>query len=210
MSIQRTDEWWTERLGYATASRVKDIIAVGKSGPSTSRQNYLTQLVYERLNGKPYDEGPKTQAMERGIALEATARKEYGQREMVEVEEVGFLKHPRILFTGASPDGRIGSRGVVEFKCPNSFYHLEAWELQKVVGPYSAQVQWEIECAEADWCDWVSYDDRARADVAYVCIRVMRNEEEIKKLRQKIGVFLDEVAQRVDVIERLIAERAAR
>ncbi len=49
---QGTTEWFMARLGKVTASRVSDIIAKTKSGYSTSRQNYLAQLVVERLTQK--------------------------------------------------------------------------------------------------------------------------------------------------------------
>jgi hypothetical protein len=50
---QRTDAWHQLRVGKVTASRVADIIAKTKSGPSASRENYLAQLVCERMTGKP-------------------------------------------------------------------------------------------------------------------------------------------------------------
>ena len=52
MTEQRTEEWFTQRLGKVTASRVGDVIAKTKSGPSASRDNYATQLVLERLTNK--------------------------------------------------------------------------------------------------------------------------------------------------------------
>ena len=49
---QRSDEWFQTRLGKVTASRISDVIAKTKTGVSTSRYNYLIQLVSERLTGK--------------------------------------------------------------------------------------------------------------------------------------------------------------
>ena len=43
--IQGTDAWKMLRLGKVTASRVKDIIAITKSGYATSRDKYMTQLL---------------------------------------------------------------------------------------------------------------------------------------------------------------------
>ena len=47
--IQGTEEWKMLRLGKVTASRVKDIVAITKTGYSTSRDKYMTQLLLERL-----------------------------------------------------------------------------------------------------------------------------------------------------------------
>ena len=52
---QQTEEWYSARLGKVTASRVADVIAKTKSGYSTSRANYMAELVCERLTGKKGD-----------------------------------------------------------------------------------------------------------------------------------------------------------
>ena len=49
---QRTPEWHEARLGRVTASRVADMVAKTKSGYSTSRANYMAELLCERLTGK--------------------------------------------------------------------------------------------------------------------------------------------------------------
>lgn len=53
--VQGTPEWFAARLGKVTASRVADVIARTKTGYSTSRTNYLAQLVAERLTGTVED-----------------------------------------------------------------------------------------------------------------------------------------------------------
>ena len=50
--IQGSAEWFAARLGKVTASRVADITATTKSGYSTSRANYMAQLIAERLTGE--------------------------------------------------------------------------------------------------------------------------------------------------------------
>ena len=59
---QRSPEWYAARLGKVTASRVADLMAKTKSGYSTSRANYMAELICERLTGKPtegYTNGAK-------------------------------------------------------------------------------------------------------------------------------------------------------
>ena len=51
MMEQRTEEWYAARLGKVTASRVADIVAKTKTGYSTSRANYMAELICERLTG---------------------------------------------------------------------------------------------------------------------------------------------------------------
>ena len=63
--LQRSDEWFAARAGKVTASRVADLMAKTKSGYSASRQNYMAQLICERLTGKPADSFTSA-AMQRG------------------------------------------------------------------------------------------------------------------------------------------------
>ncbi len=64
--LQQTDDWFANRLGKVTASKVKDVMAKGRGGaPSATRQNYMMQLLCERLTGKR-DEGYTNAAMQRG------------------------------------------------------------------------------------------------------------------------------------------------
>ena len=117
--LQGTPEWFEQRRGKVTASRIADLMAKTKSGYSTSRQNYLMQLLCERLTGK-VEEGYKSTAMQRGNDLEAEARNWYQLETGESVEEVSFIDHPEINFAGASPDGLVGAEGLIEIKCPNT------------------------------------------------------------------------------------------
>ena len=109
---QRTPEWQAARLGKATASRIADIVARTKSGYSTSRANYAAQLVCERLTGVAA-ESYVSAAMQWGLEKEPEAQRLYAFEHDIEVREVGFLDHPSIAMSGASPDGlarRVWSR----------------------------------------------------------------------------------------------------
>ena len=54
---QRSEEWHEARLGKVTASRVADMMAKTKTGPSASRKNYRAELVLERLTGQRTPDG---------------------------------------------------------------------------------------------------------------------------------------------------------
>jgi hypothetical protein len=47
--VQGSEAWFQQRCGKATASRISDIVAKTKTGYSTSRANYMAQLVVERM-----------------------------------------------------------------------------------------------------------------------------------------------------------------
>ena len=73
MTEQRTDDWFAQRLGKVTASRVSDVIAKTKSGYSASRDNYMADLIVERLTGQKASSFSNA-AMEWGTATEPAAR----------------------------------------------------------------------------------------------------------------------------------------
>ena len=121
---QGTAEWHAARLGKATASRIADIIARTKSGYSTSRANYAAQLVCERLTGVAAESFVNS-AMQWGSEKEPEAQRLCEFECDAEVVRVGFIDHPRIAMSGASPDGFIGDAGLVEIKCPITATHID-------------------------------------------------------------------------------------
>src|SRR5207344_415516 len=101
-------------------------------------------------------------AMQWGIEKEADARAAYEWLKQTPVQEVGFVQHPTIAMSGASPDGLIGDDGLVELKCPNTSTHIETLLGQKVPEKYITQIQYQLACCGSgrQWCDYVSYDPR--------------------------------------------------
>src|SRR3990167_2267259 len=97
---QLSSAWFAQRAGKATASRITDIIAKTKTGYSTSRQNYLAQLVVERMTGQA-SESYSNAAMQWGTDHEAEARDAYAFISGNDIEEVGFIDHPTIPMSGA-------------------------------------------------------------------------------------------------------------
>ena len=145
MIEQRSDAWFEARIGKVTASRVADVIAKTKTGFSTSRDNYMAQLVCERLTGQKAD-GFTNSAMQWGTETEPLARAAYESLKDVLVDEVGFVPHPSIIMAGASPDGLVGDDGLLEIKCPNTATHIETLLSQTVPGKYNTQMQFQMAC----------------------------------------------------------------
>lgn len=190
---QGSPEWFEQRRGKVTASRIADIMAKTKSGYSTSRQNYLMQLLCERLTGK-VEESFKSAAMQRGNDLEPEARNWYQLETGEIVEQVSFIDHPNINDAGASPDGLVGTEGLIEIKCPNTATHIETLRSKKPSDRYYKQMQWQMACTGRKWCDFVSFDNRLPDNLAYFCIRIDRNEEVIAEIEAEVNKFLEELA----------------
>ena len=201
--IQGSPEWFAMRIGKATGSRIKDIIAKTKTGYSTSRANYAAQLVAERLTGK-VEESFANAAMKWGTECEPLARASYEAEMGVMVDEVGMLEHPAIAMTGASPDGLVGSDGMVEIKCPNTATHIATVLSGKADPQYMSQMQWQMVCANRAWCDFVSFDPRMPADMQLFIVRVPRDDVLIAEYEKEVISFLGEVDA---TVSKLIALR---
>jgi len=193
---QRTDDWFAARIGKVTASRVADVVAKTKSGYSASRDNYMAQLVCERLTGKPA-ESFSNAAMQWGTETEPLARAAYEAKMDVLVDEVGFIDHPSIVNSGASPDGLVGIDGLIEIKCPNTSTHIDTLLSQTVPKKYADQIFWQMACTNRDWCDFVSYDPRLPPDLQLFIKRIPRDDKYIKLLEAEVIEFLTETAHKV-------------
>lgn len=189
---QGTESWISARLGKCTASRVADVIAKTKSGYSTSRKNYAVELALERITGRR-QEGFSSAAMAWGTEQEHNARAAYEMHCGLLVEEVGLIDHPTIPMAAASPDGLVGTRGLLEIKCPNPATHLETILSGKPDPRYISQMFWQMACTGRDWVDFVSYDPRfPETKQLFVC-RVERDENLIAELEAEVQAFLGEV-----------------
>jgi putative phage-type endonuclease len=187
---QRSEEWFQARLGKVTASRVADVLAKIKSGESASRRNYKIQLVSERLTGEK-QETYVNQAMQDGIDREFYAREKYVQQ-FGEVEEVGFIQHPT-LEAGASPDGLVGTDGIIEIKCPMGSTHTETLMTQDIPNKYVPQVQFQLLVTGRKWCDFVSYNPMFPEHLQVFVKRIEADPVYQKELESEVKQFLEEV-----------------
>jgi putative phage-type endonuclease len=208
MEAQRIDgvvneAWLAQRIAKVTASRISDVIAKTKTGVSTSRQNYLIQIVTERLTGKKADSGFVNQAMLDGIERESAARALYERTRGVSVTEVGFFDHPIIKNSGASPDGAVNAEeegkyaGLIEIKCPIETTHTNTLMSKSVPSKYIPQMQWQLACTGAKWVDFVSYNPNFPEELQLFVARVDRDDTYIAELEAEVIKFLDEVEQTI-------------
>lgn len=196
MIIQGTEAWFALRLGKITASRVADVVAKTKTGYSASRANYLAELLCERLTGTSAP-GFTNDAMRWGTDQEPYARAAYEAHRGVSVYEVGFVEHPEIAMTGASPDGLVADDGLVEIKCPNTATHLDTLLGGEIAGKYVTQMQWQMACTGRAWCDFASFDPRLPDAMRLHVTRVHRDVGLIVDLEHEVAGFLSELDVKV-------------
>lgn len=208
MSIQGSAEWHQDRLGKATASKIADIIAKTKTGYGAGRANYAAQLIAERLTGTP-TEGFTNAAMQHGVQYEAEARELYEFTTGRFVDQIGFVDHPTIAMSGASPDGLVGEDGLLEVKCPQTATHLETLVGQKIPGKYETQMLWQMAATGRAWCDFASYDPRMPPHMRLFVKRLDRDNVRIAEMEAEVSAFLAEVASRIEQLNGLYPEPRA-
>jgi len=204
---QGSPEWFAQRCGKATASRISDIVAKTKSGYSTSRANYMAQLVVERMTNQ-VAESYTNAAMEWGIENEGFARANYESKMNLLVTETGAIDHPTIPMSAASPDGLVvdkdnASLGCLEIKCPNTAQHISTLLGEEVAKKYYDQMQWQMACTGRYWCDFVSFDPRMPEGLQLFIKRIARDDKYIAELEGEVIQFLKEVDDKVNRLNQL-------
>ena len=197
---QGTPEWHQLRAGKVTASRVADILAKTKTGPSASRQNYLIELAIQRTTGI-IAESYSNAAMEWGTQTEPQARVAYEVNTNNFVDQVAFIDHPTIAWFGCSPDGLVSDRGLVEIKCPNSATHWEYFKSKEPPKKYFIQMQAQMAVTGRDWCDFISFDPRMPDRSQLLIVNVPRDPEFILFMETEIKQFLNEVEAEVNLMK---------
>lgn len=201
--LQGTDYWHRARYGLITASRAGDLMAKGKSGPSASRANYLTELAIARLTENPI-QSFTTSAMQRGLDLEPFACAAYEERIGELVVQSGFVKHPDVPYAGCSPDALVGDDGLAEFKCPDAMArHYEALLRGAHAVTYQWQVQFQMWVMGRAWCDVVSYDPRFPEGLQLAIKRVERNNEAIDNLASECAKADREICEMVEKLKQM-------
>jgi putative phage-type endonuclease len=200
--IQRSPEWFAARCGSLGASQLADALAKTKSGWGASRANLRAKLVVERLTGQQ-EESFTSAAMQWGVDKEEEARIAYSFLTGRNVVEVGLYKHPTIIGSHASPDGLVDDDGCLEIKCPNSATHIETLKSNQVAHKYLLQMQWQMACADRQWCDFVSFDPRMPDHLMLYIQRVQRDDDMLATLESEVRAFLAEVDKDVKALSKI-------
>lgn len=198
--IQGSPEWFEQRLGKVTASRLSDVIAKIKAGEAAIRAAYRAELVAERLTGKTV-EAFTNAAMKWGTDCEPLARAAYEAEFGVIVVETGMVNHPRIAMSGASPDGLVLADGLLEIKCPDTKTHIETILSNEAPSKYVPQMQWQLACTGRAWCDFASFDPRMPQEMQLFVRRVLRDDDLIRTYEDEVVQFLSEVESTIEKLK---------
>jgi putative phage-type endonuclease len=180
MIKQGTEEWHKQRVGMITGSRVGAILGLN---PWSSRDDVMRQMVREYHGASCEFTG--NVATEYGKINEVNAIFELEMEHGIEVEDTGFHIHPDLPWLGASPDGLVSPRGVVEIKAPYGLRNDKnpTFKTAAEQPHYYAQTQIEMACTYRGKCYFYQWNLYAsKLEMVYFDHKWM--DENIPKLHE--------------------------
>lgn len=162
---QRSPEWFKQRIGKVTASRLEDWLAISKKdgSPLKTRLDYERELQFERQFGINYNNFV-SEAMLDGIDYEELVRREYEDAVGLVVDTVGCFYNDYFV---ASPDGIVNlsdkkeNFGVLEIKVLRDANFTEVL-LSGVPSKHWKQIQGSLWATGLSWADYVAMNITTR------------------------------------------------
>lgn len=190
--LQGGDEWLEARRGLLTASEMCRIITPTlKVANNDKSRAHCYELLAQRISGyvEPAYIGDD---MLRGREEEHWARVAYAQH-IALVTEVGFITNSRWGFTiGYSPDGLVGSDGLIEIKGRRQKFQVETILENDMPTEYAIQVQTGLLVTERAWCDFISYS----GGLPMVVVRVLADEKMQAAIVNAAAAFEADLAEK--------------
>lgn len=159
--VQGSDAWLDMRCGLLTASEVCRIMTpTGKVANNDKSRAHVWELAAQRIT-RYVEPMYVSEEMLRGVEDEFYARQAYAER-YAPVEQTGFITNDRWGFTiGYSPDGLVGSDGLVEIKSRRQRFQVQTIVEHLTGGTipddYVLQCQTGLLVSEREWLDFISY-----------------------------------------------------
>jgi hypothetical protein len=200
---QNSVDWLKMRVGATTASRMFDIVdrlkvnsKSGKQGDyKASRKNYAIELICERLCGRA-SEKYVTDFMQKGIEDEDLACAAYEMTTDEIVEHGGLYVHDSIEYFMASPDRRVGDKGLLELKNLKPENHYEILRGGVIPEKFIWQMNAQLACApEREWVDYGSYCKEMMSPKLRLFVRRhLRDRERVAQVEEEVLKFNEELA----------------
>lgn len=227
MAVQRSLEWFRERLGSITGSKLGVLMKSGKGKEkpfSETGLSYIRQLAAERtMNHKLVNDDMffqmyldqtdiTTKRMAWGTDNEENARLLYTLKTGIKVSDTGSVRYKRMKWFSASPDGIIkdvsgNTVGCVEIKCPSQEtfvkYVRTVWNARTLLNSnpdYYWQCMAEMMCTNTKWCDFVVYNPFQENPI-YI-VRINFNDNAAKSILDKVTLANKEIRKTVTALKK--------
>lgn len=192
---QGSDAWLACRLGIATASELDCLLVSGKhpTGFGVAAFTYMDQLIGERITEEAAELPFQTKATIRGHEQEGVALSLYEAREEVKVQKVGIILNRGI---GYSPDGLVGTDGLIEIKTKLPKFQVGVILSGEVPKEHVAQCQGGLWASDREWIDFISYWPGMPLFVK----RMHRDESMIRKIAERVKLFYEILDERMNKV----------
>lgn len=186
---QNTPEWDELRIGKMTSSKLGIIMAnFGKAFGEPAKQ-YAIEIALGQITGQPVSGGFHSKDLERGHEDEPIASMIYQDQYFCDVTNGGFYD---LGDYGCSPDGHVGSDGLVEIKSALAHIHYERIRKQNCgSATYKWQMLGNMKAAEKDWIDFISYCSSFPDEKKLYVIRYLANDfqKEFDMIDERLNQF---------------------
>jgi hypothetical protein len=186
---QNTEAWLTLRLGKPTCSMFGTFMAhYGKPFGEPAKREAL-RIALERLTGRKAEHAFSNDHMERGHEQEPIAKMLYAEDHFADVQNGGFFDWGT---HGDSPDGLVGTVGVIEVKSVLASTHYDTIQRGRFDPSYKWQLVGHIDCTGREWVDFISYCSDFPRDSQLFVSRLHRAEceAELRQLAERRAEFL--------------------
>jgi len=171
--LQNTPEWLDLRCGKVTASNFGCFMANDGKAFGDSAKRYALQIALERITGCKLENGFSNEHTIRGHEQEPFARTLYEEQYFIDVTNGGFFD---CGLYGDSPDGLVGSDGVIEIKSVIASIHYATMKRNSFDPCYMWQLIAHLECTGRKWVDFISYCSEFPEDKQLLVFRLHRED----------------------------------
>ena len=184
---QRSTEWFEQRKGKITGSRVGAILGLS---PFSKPKDVMRAMVRDFHGAESEFVG--NVATNYGTANEPAATFDFELETGLNVDETGFHVHPEYYWLGASPDGFIGDSDVIEIKCP--YGKRESSEFTSYIDQphYYAQTQIEMYCTGRKKCHFFQWSPLGTM-IEIIEFSQPWIDENLPKLKDFYDSYLEEI-----------------
>lgn len=168
---QRSPEWERIRVGRFTSSQNWRMIVQPKDKSkkiSETTMTYIMEKVAEVMTGQAKQQGYAFPIVH-GIETEPIAREYFIEKTGIEVQECGFF--PYTEHAGGSPDGLIGTDGIIEIKSPydskvmvDYLMLTDYHDLKRDFREHYWQIQNNLVFTEREYCKFIAFDPRMQKE----------------------------------------------
>lgn len=204
---QNTDAWQALRCGKATSSGFALFMANDGRAFGDPAKRYALQLALEQITGRKAEFSFRNEDTDRGHEQEPVARMLYEDERFVSVTNGGFFDCGDY---GDSPDGLVGSDGVVEIKSVLANVHYANLQRGAFDPAYRWQLAGHLDCTGRDWVDFISYCSDFPEERQLIVYRSDRDsfKDELQRLAERREQFLELVRSTRSIIEQSMREAA--